>query len=55
MSQSGVVTPNEARRAENLPDAEGGDRLFMQGATVPIDQAGQQQGSAPPANQDNLP
>lgn len=37
--QTGIVMPNEARRAENYPDAPGGDSLFMQGATVPIDQA----------------
>lgn len=39
--QSGVVTPNEARRAENRPAKEGGDDLFIQGATVPINSAGQ--------------
>lgn len=38
--QTGIVMPNEARRAENYPDAEGGDSLFMQGATVPIGRAG---------------
>lgn len=38
--QSGLVKPNEARAEENYPAAEGGDQLFMQGATVPIDQAG---------------
>jgi len=38
--QNGIIQPNEVRRAENWPDAAGGDRLFMQGATVPIDQAG---------------
>lgn len=41
---SGQVKPNEARRAENRPDAEGGDRLYMQGATVPIEQSGADQG-----------
>lgn len=45
--QTGIVTPNEARRAENYPDMPGGDELFMQGATVPIDQA-----SPEPAPQD---
>lgn len=39
--QSGLVTPNEAREDENYPAAAGGDQLFMQGATVPIDKAGQ--------------
>lgn len=37
--QSGVVTPNEAREAENRPALPGGDKLFIQGATVPIDGA----------------
>lgn len=44
--QNGVLTPNEARRAENRPDQSGGDRLYIQGATVPIDQAGQQSGDS---------
>ncbi|MDP3853627.1 phage portal protein [Phenylobacterium sp.] len=38
--QGGVVTPNEARRAENRPDKAGGDRLYIQGATVPLEDAG---------------
>lgn len=38
--QNGVLTPNEARRAENRPDQDGGDKLYIQGATVPLDQAG---------------
>jgi HK97 family phage portal protein len=38
--QTGQLTPNEARRRENLPDLSGGDQLFIQGATVPINQAG---------------
>ena len=38
--QSGILTPDEARALENRP-AKGGaaDELFIQGATVPIDQA----------------
>lgn len=44
---SGLVTPAEARRAENWPEIEGSDRLFMQSGTVPIDQAG---GADPQAN-----
>lgn len=39
--QTGQITPNEARRGENRPDAEGGDKLYMQGATVPIEQTGE--------------
>lgn len=38
--QTGIVTPNEVRRAENYPDMDGGDRLYVQGATVPLAQAG---------------
>lgn len=38
--QTGLVMPSEAREAENWPKVPGSDRLFMQGATVPIDQAG---------------
>lgn len=38
--QSGVVTPNEAREAENRPAKDGGDNLMIQGATVPIQDAG---------------
>ena len=34
---SGVMTPNEAREYENLPAKEGGDKLYMQGAMMPID------------------
>ena len=34
--QTGQLTPNEARRMENRPELDGGDDLFMQGATVPI-------------------
>ncbi len=40
--QSGVFKPNEARRRENLPAAEGGDNLMIQGATVPITQSGEE-------------
>lgn len=39
--QGGIVTPNEARAWEGLPEIEGGDKLYMQGATVPIEQLGQ--------------
>jgi HK97 family phage portal protein len=31
------LTPNEARRAENKPPVEGGDRLFLNSAALPID------------------
>lgn len=43
----GFIKPNEARRWEGLMDAEGGDTLFIQGATVPITQT-----SAPAVTQE---
>jgi len=36
--QTSILTPNEVRRKENLPDSPDGDTLFIQGATVPISQ-----------------
>jgi HK97 family phage portal protein len=38
--QGGLLMPNEARAQEGLPPAEGGDKLYMQGATVPITDTG---------------
>lgn len=38
--QGGLLMPNEARAQEGLPPAEGGDKLYLQGATVPITDAG---------------
>jgi len=38
--QSAIATPAEAREAENWPMMPGSDRLFVQGAMVPLDQAG---------------
>jgi len=32
-----IVTPNEVRRKEGLPDIEGGDTLFRPANLVPID------------------
>lgn len=34
--QNGVLTPNEARRQENRPDMNEGNKLMIQGATVPL-------------------
>lgn len=39
--QHGVLKPNEARQMENRPNEDGGDVLLVQGAMVPISQAGQ--------------
>lgn len=35
--QTGQLTPNEARAMDNREPLEGGDRLLIQGATVPLD------------------
>lgn len=39
--QGGITTPNECRAWEGLAPMEGGDKLYMQGATLPIDKLGQ--------------
>lgn len=41
--QGAFLTPNEARAMENRDDMDGGDRLYVQGATVPLEMAGQLQ------------
>jgi HK97 family phage portal protein len=38
--QTGQRTPNEVRALDDLPPLPGGDKLFIQGATVPIEMAG---------------
>jgi HK97 family phage portal protein len=35
--QTGQLTPNEARAMDNREELPGGDKLFIQGATVPLD------------------
>jgi hypothetical protein len=35
--QTGQLTPNEARALDNREPLKGGDKLFIQGATVPLD------------------
>jgi HK97 family phage portal protein len=40
--QNALRTPNEARAVDNLPPIEGGDKLYIQGATVPLEDAGAQ-------------
>ncbi len=47
--QAGVLKPNEARAMENRPDDPAGNVLLVQGAMVPIDQAGQSQPAEPVA------
>ncbi len=39
--QTGQLTPNEARARENRPPLPGGDDLLVQGATVPLEKAGE--------------
>jgi len=46
--QNGVLTPNEARRQENRPDADQGNDLMIQSATVPL-------GSQPVADETQPP
>lgn len=41
--QTGQLMPNEAREHENRPPRPGGDRLYVQGAMIPAETAGQQQ------------
>lgn len=48
---SGLLTPNEARAMEWLPAVEGGDRLLIQGAMVPVQDAGK----APASNHTQPP
>ncbi|MEL7282117.1 MAG: phage portal protein [Pseudomonadota bacterium] len=37
--QTGQLTPNEARVMDNRPEMDGGGRLYIQGATVPLTQS----------------
>jgi HK97 family phage portal protein len=46
--QNAIMTPNEVRRLKNLPDDPAGDKLLIQGATVPLADAGEQPTSQPP-------
>lgn len=39
--QNGWMKPNEVRHKENLPPADGGDRLFIQQNLMPLDKAGE--------------
>lgn len=43
MRNIGAITANEIRDKENMNPIEGGDVLLVQGAMIPIDQAGQSQ------------
>lgn len=50
---SGQMTPNEARASEGRAALDGGDELMIQGATVPIEQAGMEQSRNAPAAGEN--
>jgi HK97 family phage portal protein len=45
---AGIRTPNEIRALDNLAPLEGGDKLYMQGANMPLDQLGKMQALALP-------
>lgn len=47
--QSALITPNEARDLENRPPLDGGDDLMIQGATLPLKDAGKQPPPQPDA------
>ncbi len=47
--QHGVLMPNEARALENREDVDGGDKLYMQGAMLPIDKVGEDKPAPAPA------
>lgn len=49
---SGQMTPNEARMAEGRPALDGGEQLLVQGAMIPILQAGQHQSTPGAPNDD---
>lgn len=51
--QNGVLMPNEARELENRGWADGGDKLLVQGAMIPLESAGQQITAADPIKGDD--
>lgn len=53
--QNARYTPNEVRRQTNLPDMPGGDQLFIQGATIPLSDAGKQAAPDPASDPAPLP
>lgn len=48
---TGQLMPNEARALENRAPAEGGDRLYVQQATVPLTEAGARPAEGAPTNE----
>ncbi|PBB93229.1 phage portal protein [Mesorhizobium sp. WSM3864] len=53
--QNGLLTPNEGRALDNRPAMENGDKLYIQGATVPLGSNVAKPGRTPPANDNNKP
>jgi HK97 family phage portal protein len=49
--QTGQLTPNEARAMDNREPLAGGDVLLVQGATIPLDGAGEVPPPAPPKDE----
>lgn len=45
--QNGIKTPDEIRKLNNDPSMPGGDRLYIQGATVPLEMSGIKQAPVP--------
>lgn len=43
LRNAGIITANEIRAKENMNPIQGGDELLVQGAMIPVSQAGQQQ------------
>lgn len=52
--QNAMLTPNEARKYENLPSQDGGDSLFIQGATVPLELQKQMLATKTPSQRQSL-
>ena len=44
--QNAILTPNEVRQRENMPDMQEGNQLYIQGATVPLEAAGETEGGS---------
>ncbi|NNH56919.1 phage portal protein [Rhizobium laguerreae] len=51
--QNGLLTPNEGRALDNRPAMENGDKLYIQGATVPLGSNVAKPSATPPANDNN--
>jgi HK97 family phage portal protein len=50
-----LLTPDEARALDNRPAMPGGDRLYIQGATVPLEDAGKTVPATNPAPEPEEP